>query len=60
MPNVVARLAFFSPLYHLVNICRAFSAGSISTVIGSMVWLVVVVALLAPFPFNLMKKKIIV
>jgi lipooligosaccharide transport system permease protein len=60
MPDIVAQLAFFSPLYHLVNICRSFSAGSISTVIGSMVWLVAVVALLAPFPFRLMKKKIIV
>ena len=60
MPRVVSFLAFFSPLYHLVNICRAFSAGSINTVIGSMAWLVVVVALLAPFPFKLMKKKIIV
>jgi lipooligosaccharide transport system permease protein len=60
MPRVVSLLAFFSPLYHLVNICRAFSAGSINTVIGSMVWLVVVVALLAPFPFRFMKRKIIV
>jgi lipooligosaccharide transport system permease protein len=60
MPRVVSLLAYFSPLYHLVNICRAFSAGSINTVIGSMLWLVVVVALLAPFPFKLMKKKIIV
>jgi lipooligosaccharide transport system permease protein len=60
MPRVVSLLAFFSPLYHLVNICRAFSAGSISTVVGSMVWLVVVVALLAPFPFRFMKRKIIV
>ena len=60
MPRVVSFLAFFSPLYHLVNICRAFSAGSINTVIGSMAWLVVVVALLAPFPFKFMKRKIIV
>jgi lipooligosaccharide transport system permease protein len=60
MPHVVSLLAFFSPLYHLVNICRAFSAGAVSTAIGSMVWLVVAVALLAPFPFKLMKKKIIV
>ena len=60
MPRMVSNLAFFSPLYHLVNICRSFSAGDISTVIGSMVWLVVVVALLAPFPFRLMKKKIVV
>jgi lipooligosaccharide transport system permease protein len=60
MPTVVARLAYISPLYHLVNICRAFSAGTVSTVIGSMVWLVVVAGMLAPFPFRLMKKKIIV
>lgn len=60
MPHMVSNLAFLSPLYHLVSICRSFSAGDISTVIGSMVWLVVVVALLAPFPFRLMKKKIVV
>jgi len=59
MPHVVSHLAFFSPLYHLVNICRAFSAGNLSTVIGSMAWLVVVAALLAPVPFRLMKKKLI-
>jgi lipooligosaccharide transport system permease protein len=60
MPHVVSLLAYFSPLYHLVNICRAFSAGVINTVFGSMVWLIVVVVFLAPFPFRLMKKKIIV
>ena len=59
MPSVVARLAYLSPLYHLVAICRAFSAGNLSTVIGSMVWLVVAAALLAPIPFRLMKKKLI-
>ena len=60
MPHMVSNLAFFSPLYHLVSICRAFSAGRIGTELWSMVWLVVVVALLAPFPFRLMKKKIVV
>jgi lipooligosaccharide transport system permease protein len=60
MPHLVSNLAFFSPLYHLVSICRSFSAGDISSVIGSMLWLFVVVALLAPFPFRFMKKKIVV
>jgi lipooligosaccharide transport system permease protein len=60
MPHLVSNLAFFSPLYHLVSICRSFSAGDISPVIGNMVWLVIVVALLAPLPFRLMKKKIVV
>jgi len=60
MPPVVADLAFFSPLYHLVNICRAFSAGSFRVAFGSMAWIIVVVTLLAPFPFKLMRKRIIV
>ncbi len=60
MPHAVARLAFFTPLYHLVNICRALSAGTVTGAVGSMVWIVVVVAVLAPFPFRLMRKRIIV
>jgi lipooligosaccharide transport system permease protein len=60
MPQAVGRLAFFTPLYHLVNICRDFSSGSVTGAVGSMVWIFVVVLLLAPFPFRLMKKRIIV
>ena len=60
MPHVVASIAFFSPLYHLVNICRACSAGTLSGAIGSMAWIVVVVLVLAPFPFKLMRKRLIV
>ncbi len=60
MPRAVADLAFFTPLYHLVAICRSFSAGTLSGAAGSMVWIIVVVALLAPFPFRLMKRRIIV
>jgi lipooligosaccharide transport system permease protein len=59
MPEAVAHLAFLTPLYHLVNICRAFSAGNITGVAGSMIWIAVVVVLLAPFPFRLMRRKII-
>lgn len=60
MPGAVTHLAFFTPLYHLVNICRNFSAGSITGSGWSMAWIIIVVALLARFPFMLMKKKIIV
>ncbi|HUJ16811.1 MAG TPA: ABC transporter permease [Nitrospirota bacterium] len=60
MPHAVSRLAFFTPLYHLVNICRAFTAGNVSGALGSMAWIIVVVAALAPFPFRLMKRRIIV
>jgi lipooligosaccharide transport system permease protein len=60
MPRVVAGLAYLTPLYHLVNICRAFSAGTISGAIGSMAWIFLLAAVLAPFPFRLMRKRIVV
>ena len=59
MPRAVASIAMFTPLYHLVNICRALSAGTFSGVLGSSLWIVVVVVLLAPIPFRMMKKRIL-
>jgi lipooligosaccharide transport system permease protein len=59
MPHVVTSIAVFTPLYHLVNICRAFSAGTFSGAVWSMVWIIAAVSLLAPFPFRLMRKRII-
>jgi lipooligosaccharide transport system permease protein len=32
LPPVVEKIAFFTPLYHLVNICRSFSQGMIAHV----------------------------
>jgi lipooligosaccharide transport system permease protein len=60
MPKVIQDLAFFTPLYHLVNICRLFSSGIFSGAVWSMIWIVVAVALLSPFPFKLMRRRIIV
>jgi len=59
MPHVVTSIAVFTPLYHLVTICRAFSAGTFSGAVWSMVWIIAVVSLLAPFPFRFMRKRII-
>ncbi len=60
MPRIVEDIALFTPLYHLVNICRAFSAGTFSGAVLSMVWLIIAATVLSPFPFRLMKKRIIV
>ena len=60
MPPVVAKLAFLTPLFHLVNICRSFSSGSFSGAAWSMLWMVVMAAILAPLPFRMMKKRMIV
>jgi lipooligosaccharide transport system permease protein len=59
MPRVVSDIAVFTPLYHLVNICRALSAGTFSGAVWSAAWIIVVFLLLAPFPFKLMRKRII-
>lgn len=59
LPPLVAKIAFFTPLYHIVNIFRAFSAGSVDIVIWDIVWVMAVAALLAPYPFRLMRRRII-
>jgi lipooligosaccharide transport system permease protein len=59
MPKFVSSLAYFTPLYHLVNVCRALAAGSFSGVGVSALWLVLAAAILSPFPFRLMKKRLI-
>jgi lipooligosaccharide transport system permease protein len=58
-PQIVTKVAFFTPLYHLVNICRAFASGSIHTAGWDAVWLLAVAVLLAPYPFRMMRKRIV-
>jgi len=59
LPPVVAKIAWFTPLYHLVNVCRSFASGSAGMVAGDIIWLIIVAALLMPYPFRLMRKRII-
>ena len=59
LPPVVSKIAFFTPLYHLVNICRGLASGEIASCLWDIVWLIAVVALLAPYPFRLMRKRIV-
>jgi lipooligosaccharide transport system permease protein len=58
MPEIVAKIAWFTPLYHLVNVCREFAAGNLMAPLYDILWLVVVVIILAPYPFRLMRKYI--
>lgn len=59
LPRAVAGIAWFTPLYHLVNVCRSFAAGHPAPVWDSVAWIVVVAAALAPAPFRLMRKRVI-
>jgi len=59
LPSIVAKIAFFTPLYHLVNICRSFSSGSLLAASWDIIWILAVVLLLAPYPFRLMRRRVI-
>lgn len=59
LPPLVSKVAFFTPLYHFVNICRAFSSGRMFAVSWDMVWIIAVALLLSPYPFRLMRRRII-
>ncbi len=59
MPNIVEKIAFFNPLYHFVNIYRAFSTGTTEGIFTDIIWVIAAAALLAPFPFRLMRRRII-
>lgn len=59
LPSIVSKIAFFMPLYHLVNICRAFSSGKLAFCTWDAVWIFAVVILLVPYPFRLMRKRIV-
>ena len=59
LPPVVAKIAFFTPLYHLVNICRSLSYGDIAAVKWDIIWLIAIAGFLAPYPFRLMRRRII-
>jgi len=59
LPPVVSKIAFFTPLYHLVNICRGFSSGKLFASLPDVAWLVIVALILGPYPFRLMRKRLI-
>lgn len=57
LPPVALKIAFFTPLYHVVNITRAFSDGQVP--LKDMVWMVAAFAVLAPYPFRLMRRRVL-
>jgi len=57
-PPAISCIASFTPLFHLTNICRAFTWGNVSHVAGDIVWLIGMLIVLVPLPFILMRKRI--
>ncbi|MEN6616385.1 MAG: ABC transporter permease [Syntrophorhabdus sp.] len=59
LPPFVAKIAWFTPLYHLTNVCRSLASGHPSQAIEGIIWIIVVAVILAPFPFKFMRKRIV-
>lgn len=59
LPPIVSKIAFFTPLYHVVNMCRSFASGHVAAPVTDVVWIVVVALLFAAYPFRLMRKRIL-
>lgn len=57
LPGWVEKVAFFMPLYHLVNVLRGLSAGDV--VLMDMAWLAVAAAIVSPYPFRLMRRRML-
>lgn len=57
LPPLVEKIAFFTPLYHIVNITRSLSQGNMAP--WDFVWLIAVAAILAPYPFKLMRRRLL-
>jgi lipooligosaccharide transport system permease protein len=59
LPPVVSKIAFFTPLYHLVNICRSFASGMPSASLSDVAWVLIAAIVLAPYSFRLMRRRLI-
>jgi lipooligosaccharide transport system permease protein len=59
LPPMVSKIAFFTPLYHLVNVCRSFSSGAVAPALWDLAWITVVAAILGPYAFRLMRRRMI-
>ncbi len=59
MPRIISQAAFFTPLYHLVNVCRSLSSGMFRDALSGAIWILIAALILSPLPFRLMRKRVL-
>ncbi len=57
LPPVFVKIAFFTPLYHMVNVARGLGDGQFPA--WDMLWLVAAAAIVSPCPFRLMRRRLL-
>lgn len=58
-PAPVPQLAWFTPLYHAVNVCRGLATGPSPSVLVDVAWVLVFTFGLALVPVQIMRKRLI-
>ncbi len=60
MPAIVQKIAWFSPLYHLVNLTRGLVMGNAgASLAGDFIWLIAATVLIMPLPIYLLRRLIV-
>jgi lipooligosaccharide transport system permease protein len=58
-PAPVPQVAWFTPLYHAVNVCRALAVGPTPGVLVDVAWILIFTSALALLPIHLMRRRLI-
>ncbi|NPV73783.1 MAG: ABC transporter permease [Pelotomaculum sp.] len=60
MPGYVQKMAWISPLYHVVNLTRGLVTGNLSpALLGDFLWILISTVLLIPVPVILLRRLVI-
>ncbi len=58
-PAPVPQIAWFTPLYHAVNVCRELATGPSPAVLADVAWILVFTLMLALLPVQIMRRRLI-
>jgi lipooligosaccharide transport system permease protein len=58
-PAPVPQVAWFTPLYHAVNVCRELATGPSPAVLVDVLWIFVFTGILALIPVQIMRRRLI-
>jgi len=57
LPPLATKIAFFTPLYHVVNVVRSLADGHVPG--WEVLWVLAAAALLSPYPFRAMRRRML-
>jgi lipooligosaccharide transport system permease protein len=58
-PAPVPQIAWFTPLYHAVNVCRGLATGPSPVILVDIAWILIFTLVLALVPVQIMRRRLI-